>query len=810
MYNNPTFVIGVYSLAEIANIVDGKLVGSSDATILNLSTDTRKIQQANKSLFFAIYTAKNDGHHFVPQAIKQNIAAVVVSERPKQDCNYILVQDAQTALQALAAHHRGLYTIPTIGVTGSNGKTIVKEWIHHILKDDFVICKNPKSYNSQLGVPHSVWQLNESHNLGLFEAGISRPYEMEVLEKIIQPTIGVFTHFGDAHDANFESRDEKLNEKVKLFANCETIVCPSNQPKVLSKIRALDKRTFTWGSNMMCDLHVMKSMENDFMLTYESESYQIRLPYTDTASIENTFTALSVALVIGEKIGPTLKKIESLPSVDMRLQQVDGLFNSQLILDYYNADYQSTVMAIDFLKQQHSRDNTTVVLSDIQQSVLSDDELYANVNTLLKENKVNKVIGIGKNISNHRSLFEMAVDFYESTLDFLKKHPLHEFKNETVLLKGARSFEFEKIAERLRTKTHQTSLEVNLTRVRHNLSVVKNKVGTNTKIMAMVKALAYGSGGFQIAKLLENANVDYLGVAFTDEATELRSSDITLPIVVLNPDLSDLSPYLEQNVQPVIYSFDSLEKVRNEEIKIHLEFDTGMHRLGFEKKDLPLLISKLKQYDKLEIVSIFSHLAASDTPDLDGFTHKQISTFKEITKSMETELENVFIKHISNTGGIERFPSATFNMVRLGIGLYGVSAVGDDSELLPVSTFKSYISQIKTVPAGDGIGYGQHNKSTSAREIAVIAVGYADGYNRQFSQGKGSFYINDKEAKVVGNVCMDMTMCDVSLIDCKEGDEVIIFGDNPRVEKLAKTIGTIPYEILTNVSERVNRVFFEE
>jgi alanine racemase len=810
VYNKPTFVIHLYSLSQIADIVEGTLHGENVLVIQNISTDTRKIQLAQNSLFIAINTPKNNGHNYVPQAIRQHIAGLIVSEIPKEACNFILVKNTLSALQTLAANHRKRYEIPVIAITGSNGKTIVKEYINHLLQGVFSICRSPKSYNSQIGVPLSVWQLAGSHTLGIFEAGISKPNEMENLERIIQPTYGVFTHFGDAHAAHFESDEQKLNEKIKLFTNCKIVVCPANETQALKRLNELGIKTFTYGSSMSADIHIMRAMDQSFCLTYNGESTSIKLPQKDKATVENTFTALATAVAMGQKLEDLAAKIESLPVVDMRLQHVAGTNDCQLILDYYNTDYQSTVMALDFLKQQSTKEKSTVILSDIQQSNTQNSVLYAQLNALLLDHKVSQLIGIGTDISHNSGAFTLSASFYPDTATFLKQYPLYELKNQAILLKGARHFTFEQIADRLRIKTHQTSLEVNLTRLQHNLDAVKATVGAQTKIMAMVKALAYGSGGFQIAKRLEFNQIDYLGVAYTDEATELKASGIGLPIMVLNPDLNNLTPYLEHAIQPVIFSFESLSKIIGHAIKIHLEFDTGMHRLGFDVNDLPRLVPLLNDNPMIEVVSIFSHLAGSDSEELDYFTMGQLKEFATICKTIEQALGTSIIKHIANTAGIERFPEARFDMVRLGIGLYGISAVGREATLLPVSTFKSYISQIKTVPAGSGIGYGQHDKADKERQIAVVAVGYADGYNRLFSQGKGSFSINGKQAKVVGNVCMDMTMCDVTDIACKEGDEVIIFGDNPRVEDLATSIDTIPYEILTNVSERVNRVFFEE
>ncbi len=800
----------MYSLKEIAHIVNGKLVGNPNVIIKNLITDTRRINDAQNSVFFALVTDKNNGHNYIKDAVEKNIAAAIVNKQPQTDCTYILVKDTLAALQALSKHHRKQYKYPIVGITGSNGKTIVKEWISFLLQDQFNVCKNPKSYNSQIGVPLSVWGLKNKHNLGVFEAGISKPNEMELLQDILAPSIGVFTHLGDAHSENFESDENKLNEKLKLFKESKTIICPANNLTVLNAIKKLNKNTFTWGSDAGCNLHVIPNLEGNYTVTYNSESFIINPPNLDKASIENTFTALATCLALGCKMENIAVKIESLPSIDMRLQQVSGVNGNQLILDYYNFDFKSVSIAFDFLKQQQPKADITVILSDILGSNLDKHSLYKNLNNVLVRNNVSKLIGVGTEIHLQAEEFNLPSKFYKSTAELIANYPFYELKNQTILIKGARPFEFEKIADILKTKTHQTVLEVNLTKLQHNIDVIKSILPKQTKIMAMVKALGYGSGDYQIAKKLEHNNIDYLGVAYTDEAMQLRRAGITTPIVVLNPDLNWLEPYTDYNIEPVIYSFESLNKVKKKPIKIHLEIDTGMHRLGFSKLDYPKLLKEIAQLNKTEVVAIFSHLAVADNDDKAAFTAQQIKEFKAISTEVERVLSRKIMKHLSNTAGIEKHPNALFDIVRLGIGLYGVSSKGKKSSLTPVSTFKSYITQIKTIPANEGVGYGNYDASSYGRKIAIIAVGYADGFSRKFSRGVGSFIINNKKAPVVGNVCMDMTMCDVTSIECKVGDEAIIFGNSPTVSELAKTLDTIPYEILTNVSERVTRVFFQE
>lgn len=800
----------MYSLSEIAKIVHGQIHGNDSLKINHLYTDTRKIQEKNNTLFFAITTPKDDGHRYIKQALKMGVTAVVVSKKPNIDCTYILVNDSLLALQELTKKWREKFNLPVFGITGSNGKTIVKEWLSFLLQHSYSLCKNPKSYNSQIGVPHSVWQLNTNHTLGIFEAGISAPGEMEKLNRIIQPNIGIFTYLGDAHGHHFQSQQEKLIEKIKLFENCSHVICPDGQPKVIKALEKAKVIPFTWGNNPKSIVQIKQLPNREYSVRFKDSIQQITLPFSDKASIQNAFTALTAALFIGEDLDAVCEKLANLPIVDMRLQQTAGIYNTQLILDYYNADYQSVVMAIDFLNQQKVEgQKCVVILSDIMESDLSDKKLYKKLNTLLTNNHIQEFIAIGPNISKHQDCFSLSSAFYPDTITFLKKHPTHQFKDKMVVLKGAREYKFEHIAERLKLKTHQTALYVNLTRLQKNINTIKNTIGPNTQLMAMVKAFAYGNGGHQLAKLLEYNKIDYLGVAYTDEATQLKNADISTPIMVLNPDLTDLTPYTDFTIQPVVYNASSLDKIKDTPINVHIELDTGMHRLGFSENELEHLIATLKEHPNIHVVSIFSHLAAADDPELDSFSLQQIDSFKKSAQKIELALGIQTIKHIANTAGIERFNSAKMDMVRLGIGLYGVSSAAQ-TNLLPVSSFKSYITQIRTVPAGDGIGYGNLNAVDYDRKIAIIAVGYADGYSRLNSQGVGVMLINGQRATVVGNVCMDMTFCDVTHIPCQEKDEVIIFGDNPSVEEVSSRIKTIPYEILTSVSNRVNRVFFQE
>lgn len=798
----------MYNLKEIASIIDGQLNGNEEVEISSINIDSRKVRDAKGALFFALKTAKDNGHRYIDALVNRGISAVVVSEPPTIECDHILVNDTLKALQQLAQHHRSSFSIPMVGITGSNGKTIVKEWLSHLCSDHFRVCKNPKSYNSQVGVPLSVWNLRNEHTLGIFEAGISEPGEMKALANIIRPTLGVFTHLGDAHDAQFDTMEAKLDEKLKLFKSCDLIVAGSDDLLVKQKIKELHKPCFFWGSDLDCDLRIIRHTDLHVELEYQSKRYNISLSSPDRSCYSNSLNAIAAALNLGVPMDHLVSRVAHLPVVDMRMQQVDGINNNQLILDFYNSDFQSISIALDFLTQQATHRSKTVILSDIVESQLSDDVLYTKLDRLLQTHRVDRLIGIGDRISQYR--FNVPSEFYRSTDEFLRSFPCYSLRNESILLKGARVYSFERIAERLKEKTHQTVLEVNLSRLQENIRSISARLKSDTKLMTMVKALAYGSGGYQIAKLLEYNNIDYLGVAYTDEATALIQSGIRLPFIVLNPDLNDIEPYIEHPIQPVVYSFESLHRLNDHPVKIHLEFDTGMHRLGFSKNDVDDVIAYLKTHPNLEVVSVFSHLAGADEERLDILTQRQITDFTEIGNRFKIEVDPNIIMHLSNTAGIERFPEAQFDMVRLGIGLYGISSSGKATDLQPVSTFKTYINQIKTVPAGEGIGYGQHDIADHERTIAILAVGYADGFSRSLSRGVGYVMIHGKKARVVGNVCMDMTMVDVTDLHCQVGDTAVIFGDDPKVEDVARAIGTIPYEILTNVSERVNRVFYQE
>jgi alanine racemase len=799
----------LYSLAKIAKIIDGKLVGDAGLVIRRLHIDSRTIKPSGSGLFFAIKTKYNNGYNFISDAIK-NGAVAVVCEQPTQDVpNYVLVSNTVDALQKLAKFHREKYAIPVVGITGSNGKTIVKEWLYSLVKESFNVCKSPRSYNSQIGVPISLWKLNDHHSLGIFEAGISKPGEMANLEQMVQPTIGVFTHLGVAHLSNFKNQETLLHEKLILFKNTPLIVCLSENTLVLQELQKLNKTLLVVGEEEGCDLHYEVLNNKKLRITHQQQTITIKPPFTDKASLHNLLLATATSLALGIDLHTIKSKLEDLPEVDMRLQQVEGINNNQLILDHYTSDLTSLEIALDFLDQQQNKGKKTVILSDIELPNNDIELAYKKINTLLKKYNISQLIGVGKELMKHRHLFSMENEMFPDVQSLLQQFAFYKLKNRVVLLKGARKFAFENITEKLQKQSHQTVLEVNLSQMQRNLNAIKAGLRKETKVMAMTKALSYGTGGFQIAKLLEYNNVDYLGVAYTDEAVQLKNAGISTPVFVLNADLNDLSVYEDFSIEPVIFSFEGLDRVDGKDITIHIELDTGMHRLGFQRREIPKLLRRLSLLKNVKIGSVFSHLPVADSMAKDEYTKNQIKRFKDLSNQIQDVLKYPVLRHISNSAGIERFPEAQMDMVRLGIGLYGISSV-QNSAIQPVSTFKSYITQIKEVEPGEGIGYGLLDASTQKRRIAVIAVGYADGYSRKFSRGVGTFLIRGQEAPVVGNVCMDMTMCDVTDIECSEGDEAIIFGDVLSIEKIADRIGSIPYEVLTSVSERVNRIYYQE
>jgi Alr-MurF fusion protein len=819
-----------YSIQTICSVVRGQFISQyADDKIENLVYDSRRILQPASSLFFALKTEHNDGHKYLLSSYKKGIRNFIVSEHPTDkltDANIILVGDTLDALQELVGFHRDHFSFPVIGITGSNGKTIVKEWLNHLLEEDYKIVRSPKSFNSQIGVPLSVWQMNGQHTLGIFEAGISNPGEMEQLEKIIQPTIGVLTNIGEAHSEGFLDNTHKLAEKLLLFKNCPVLIARNKDVGGKKELIEKDTKLLTWGSaesNAFVLNNVEKQKDKtEFTLTFQTSAHTIAVPFVDDASIENAITCCCVLLVLGCNSDVIKERIARIHAIDMRLQLKHGLNDCLVVNDSYSADVTSLKIALDFLKQQSSGLKRTAVLSEFIESGRTNEELYSEIAGLLNNYEIKKVVAIGERIVEQiQNKLSPSAQFsgYASTEDFINEFRSSQFSREIILIKGARKFEFERIAKLFEKKLHQTVLEIDLNALAHNLKEYQKLLRPSTKIMAMVKAFSYGSGGAEIASVLQFHNVDYLGVAYADEGVDLVKAGINLPTMVMNAEESSFQSIVDYNLQPVIYSFDLLHKfedyLKEQGIKsfpIHLEIETGMNRLGFSLSQTQELAKHIASSSSFQIQSVFSHLAASEDPVQDIFTRQQADTFNEAIQIIQQYISYNFLKHISNSAAIVRHPHLQMDMVRLGIGLYGIEIDNDNLlELVPVATLRSTIAQLKHLKKGDTVSYNRRGVVNRDAVIATVRIGYADGYSRQFGNGIGRMSVNNKLAPVIGTVCMDMTMIDVTDVpNAKEGDAVIIFGPQLPVQNVAQWINTIPYEIMTSVSQRVKRIYFHE
>jgi len=815
-----------YAITDIKQIIGATGTVVKDYTISTLLTDSRRITNAAEGLFFAL-SGRRNGQEFIAEAYASGVRNFVVGQQTEMkmpEANFLMADDVLTALQKLAAYHRGRFNLDVIGITGSNGKTIVKEWLYQLMAADKTIVRNPKSYNSQIGVPLSVWQISEKDNLGIFEAGISTINEMGKLEAIIRPTIGVLTHIGSAHDEGFAGRREKVLEKLKLFEHSKLLI--HNYDQLVNYEDDIPvKNRFTWSRKFsQTDLYVFGEtvISRNYYLRaiYKGKEIECLVPFMDEASVENAIVCWATMLAMGYSAVEADKRIEKLNPVSMRLELKNGINDCSVIDDSYNSDVQSLEIALNFLNQQNQHPVRTVILSDIFQSGLAEDVLYRQVADMLKTKNVDKFIGVGEALARHEKYFDMPKKhFYPDTNSLLLHLNELNFDNETILIKGSRSFEFERISQALTLKAHETVMEINLNALLNNLNFYRAKLKPGVKVMAMVKAFSYGSGTFEVANILQYNKVDYLAVAYIDEGVALRQAGITLPVMVLNPETSAFDKLIEYKLEPEIFSFNLLDEFVKYAQKhglnnypVHLKIDTGMHRLGFEDFEIDTLCDMLEQNRYIKVQSVFSHLVASDAAEHDEFTSKQIKRFETAFKKIEKTLGYKVIKHMGNTSAITRWPNAQYDMVRLGIGLYGIDAATPDGAagLQPIAALKTSVSQVRKVMAGDTIGYNRNGKLPKGGKIATIRIGYADGYLRAFGNGIGKMLVRGKLASTVGNISMDMCTLDVTNIDVQEGDEVIVFNEELKIEQLAREIGTIPYEILTNVSQRVKRVYFYE
>lgn len=792
----------------------------NDREIRDVVLDSRRMLLSETALFFAIAGERHDGHQYISELYRQGIRQFVM-EKPCDyesypQANFLLVNSSIAALQALVAFHRNQLSIPVIGITGSNGKTIIKEWLFQLLNPDFRIAKNPGSYNSQIGVPLSVWQLQPYHQLGIFEAGISQPGEMEKLEKIIRPTIGIFTNLGTAHDEGFDSAQEKAREKLHLFARAGTLIYCSDNSTVDQEIERQKIPAISWGFEQKADYRAQQE-KNKITLTGKEGVLQFDIPFSDRASVENILHCIVLMLKLNYTPTVIQERVLHVQAVAMRLELKQGINNCQIIDDSYNNDLGGLQISLDFMAGLQKK-KKTLILSDILQTGLEEKELITRIHELILKGGIHKFIAVGPVFKRNQNWVPskgIETEIYPSTEEALQKIHWDTFQQETILVKGARAFQFESLVNRLLRKVHGTRMEIDLNKMVHNLNFFKSRLQPGVKLMAMVKAFAYGSGSEEVANLLQYHRVDYLGVAYADEGVELRKNHITLPIMVMNSSEESYSTLLANNLEPVVFSLALLNSLvrflENRPCRIHLEIETGMHRLGLEPGDLEAAVRILKSQPNISVASIFSHLAGADEQQHDSYSKAQVEIFEKAYQRVAQELEINPIRHILNSSGILRLPHYQMDMVRLGIGLYGVNPTADAFlELKPVATLKTVISQIKTIKPGDSIGYGRWGRAQKDMRVATIAIGYADGFSRSFSRGVGKVMIHDALAPVVGNVCMDMTMVDVTGINAHEGDDVIIFGERLPIQTVADSIQTIPYEILTNTSERVKRVFFAE
>ena len=855
-----------YTIKQIASVVGGQIIGNQSDTIIvkDILFDSRLLIDAENTLFFALYSGRNDGHKYIAELYEKGVKAFVINrifienyavgandDSPVQcsDTTYIVVDDTLSALQKLAAYHRAQFDIPVVGITGSNGKTIVKEWLYQILSPSMSVCRSPKSYNSQIGVPLSVWQMNSTNEVAVFEAGISRPGEMEKLREIIKPTIGVFTNIGPAHGKNFESVQQKIEEKIKLF-DCRDaarhvislVYCKDNQD-IAEIVEKHGIQTFAWSRiDKNVDLFVseihddaskdaINRVSTNIVACFRNTPIAITIPFIDDASIENAINCWCVALLLGIPNETIAERMAHLESVEMRMELKAGVRNCLIINDSYNNDRNALAIALDFMNAQH-HDNKVLILSDILQSELKEDDLYKTVAQLIENKGVDTFIGIGPAISKYMSSSKKVKAcliptgtiksyFYQTTSDFLAHHPMKMFENQIVLLKGARSFEFERIMKVLQQKSHETVLEINLDNLVKNLNYYRGKLKKDTKMMVMVKAFAYGSGNYEVSNVLAFHHVDYLTVAYADEGVDLRNRGIKLPIMVMTPETNTFDTIILNNLEPDIYSFrclsqledaiNQLDKKLAEPVGIHIKVDTGMHRLGFLPDEIDTLIERVKANPKLKIKSVFSHFATSDMPEESDFVMHQVEMFERMSYKIVLAFPYKIMRHLLNTAGITRFTEYQYDMVRLGIGVYGVAVCDEDrGKLHNVMSLKTTIKQIKEYGPGETIGYGRHGKITKPSRIAVIPIGYADGLRRQLGNGNACFWVNGKPAPIIGNICMDLTMIDVTGIDCQEDDTAVLFDDNHPIEIIAEACDTIPYEIMTRISQRVKRIYVKE
>ncbi len=825
-----------YSIDEIAEIL--KLPRPANIkpkrSISILLTDSRSLIDPEQSLFFAIRTPNNDGHRYVADLYAAGVRSFVVDHIPDglqeaDDVDFLVVQDTARALQTIARYHRSRFDVPVVGITGSRGKTTVKEWLYQLLQTDYHIVRSPRSYNSQIGVPLSIWEMDEDTELAIFEAGISQPGEMTGLQSVIKPTVGIITNIGTEHDEGFGSIQQKCEEKVTLFRDCDCIIYNGDDPIIRQAVNSacFTAKEIAW-SRRDNDMPLFiqrvdrRPDESDIHYSYLRRDGMITVPFTTDPDIENAIHCLALAMYFNRPADLIGARMSALTPVGTRLDVSEGVNGCLLIYDSYTADLRSLTPALDFMARRSTPGRSaTVILSDVAHEQMSPAELYSKVARLLRQRKIGRVIGIGEEITRHKKYFDVDAVFYQSTDEFLKNVSASDFERELILIKGAAPFHFERIAEQLEARHHETILEVNLDAVVHNFNFFRSHLRPTTGIVAMVKASGYGAGSYELAKTMQAQGAAYLAVAAVDEGVDLRQAGITMPIMVLNPKVVNYKTLFAYDLEPEIYSFEILDEIIREGVKrgiehypVHLKLDTGMHRLGFLETDIPEIVARVLSQNSISVRSVFSHLAGADGTEFDSYTREQFDIFDRCCGRLEADLgaDHPFLRHILNSTGILRFPDHQCDMVRLGIGLYGIKTMEDGSQdaLRPVSSLHTLVISVKEWEAGTTIGYSRRGVLTRRSKIATLPVGYADGMNRHFGNGHSSVWINGTRCPTVGNICMDACMVDVTDIDCKPGDPVEIFGSHIPASELAEILGTIPYEILTSVSSRVKRVYYRE
>lgn len=818
------------SIENITSVLNAKRFGDRKAQIDWILTDSRSLCFPEETLFFALKTKRSDGHKYLSELYERGVRNFVVSELPENmdayaDTNFLQLANPLKGLQKLSEKHRGQFQIPVIGVTGSNGKTVVKEWLYQLLSPDRAITRSPRSYNSQIGVPLSVWLMNEETELAIFEAGISEMGEMEALQNIIKPSVGILTNIGGAHQENFFSVQEKCMEKLTLFKDCDVIIYDGDNELISNCISKslFTSREIAWSkkdNERPLFIESVRKAEEHTTIKYRylGMPNEYTIPFIDDASIENSLHCLAAALYMMVPSEQIAERMAHLEQIAMRLEVKEGKNGCVLINDSYNSDLASLDIALDFMSRRSDDKGKkrTLILSDMLETGQSSKLLYRQVAELVHSRGVDKIIGVGDEIRSASGRFEVEKYFFRTTEELLESNLLAGLRNEIILIKGSRSFHFDEVSERLELKVHETILEINLNALVDNLNFYRSKLKPETKMVCMVKASAYGAGSYEIAKTLQDHRVDYLAVAVADEGSDLRKAGITSSIIIMNPELTAFKTMFDYKLEPEVYSFHLLnelikaaEKEGVTNLPIHIKLDTGMHRLGFAPSDIPQLVERLKRQTAVIPRSVFSHLVGSDAEQFDTFTRRQIEVFEQASEELQEAFSHKILRHICNTAGIERYPGAQFDMVRLGIGLYGIDPF-TNKMLHNVSTLKTTILQIREVPKEETVGYSRKGRLDRDSRIAALPIGYADGLNRHLGNGHAYCLVNGQKAPYVGNICMDVCMIDVTDIDCKEGDKAIIFGDDLPVTALSAILETIPYEILTSVSNRVKRVYYQD